>query len=107
MIVRVTGSARVEMLREVNVLLSLQSMPGRWTGQRLALSSATERPAEKAHNARATSIVTVAAEAAVLEAFGAAAVFEVVVDSGVVVADVKETLGRFQAEVTSGAGAAD
>ena len=106
MIVRVTGSARVEMLQEVNARVSLQSIRGRWIGQRLALSSATARPAEKAHNARATSIVTVAAEASVLEAFGAA-VFEVVVDSGVAVADVKETLGRFQAEVTSGAGAAD
>lgn len=93
------------MLQGVNGLVSLQSIRGRWIVQRSAPSSATAQLAEKAHNAHAITVLTVAAEAAVLEAFGPA-VLEVV-DLGVAVADVKETLGRFQAEVTSGAGAAD
>ena len=81
------------MLQEVNGLVSLQSVRGRWIRQRLAPSSATAQLAEKAHNAHGTTVLTVAAEAAVLEAFGAG-VFEVV-DLGAAVADAEESMGRF------------
>ena len=59
------------------------------------------RPAEKAHDARATFDSYGRSRAAVLEAFGAA-VFEVRA-LGAAVADVKEIWGDFPSEVTSGA----